>query len=264
MRTLVHHLIEQQAAERGDAPALSFKNTTLTYAELWTSLEAVARGLLTLGVRRSDRVGVYLDKRVETVSAIFGTSCAGGVFVPINPVLRARQVGHILNDCDVRILITTVDRLATLDAELAAAPSVTHVVLVDGSAPTERVATAGSFQLRTWEEAFGSSSIDADATRIEPRSAGIDVDMAAILYTSGSTGQPEGGRALPPQPHRGRGEREHVPAQRRVGRDPRGAADQFRCRLQPVDDRLQRRRPRRARELPAPCRRHPGAAPSTA
>ncbi len=191
MRTLVHHLIEQQAAERGDAPALSFKNTTLTYAELWTSLEAVARGLLTLGVRRSDRVGVYLDKRVETVSAIFGTSCAGGVFVPINPVLRARQVGHILNDCDVRILITTVDRLATLDAELAAAPSVTHVVLVDGSAPTERVATAGSFQLRTWEEAFGSSSIDADA-RIEPRSAGIDVDMAAILYTSGSTGNPKG------------------------------------------------------------------------
>ncbi len=183
MRTLIHHLIEQQARSRGDTPALTFKKTSLTYGELWRDLHDVAGGLLTLGLRRDDRVGVYLDKRLETVTSIFGTSLAGGVFVPINPLLRPRQVAYILGDCDVRVVITSTDRLATLADELRGTPSVEHVVLVDGAPDASMDRTP--YKVTTWAELTGASTD-------MPENRGIDLDMAAILYTSGSTGNPKG------------------------------------------------------------------------
>ena len=82
---------------------------------------AFAAGLRQLGLERGDRVGVYLDKRIETVVALFGTSAAGGVFVPINPLLRAHQVGYILADCGVRVLVTSPERLELLRDELGEA-----------------------------------------------------------------------------------------------------------------------------------------------
>ena len=84
-----------------------------------------------LGLARDDRVGIYLDKRIETVAAIFGTSAAKGVFVPINHILKAPQVGYILRDCDVRVLVTSQDRLDLLREELDSCNSLEHVVLVD-------------------------------------------------------------------------------------------------------------------------------------
>ena len=78
-----------RAARRAsDAPALTFKDRDVSYAELWRDITAVAGGLRGLGLARGERVAVYLDKRIETVAAIFGTSAAGGVFVPVNPLLR--------------------------------------------------------------------------------------------------------------------------------------------------------------------------------
>jgi len=185
MRTLIHHLIEQRALSQVDALALTYKETSLTYSELWRGLRDVAGGLHALGLRRDDRVAVYLDKRLETVTSIFGTSLAGGVFVPINPLLRPRQVAYILGDCDVRVVITSTDRLATLADELRGTPSVEHVVLVDGPPDSSTSIGRTPYTVTTWVELTGAST-DVPVNR------GIDLDMAAILYTSGSTGNPKG------------------------------------------------------------------------
>jgi acyl-CoA ligase (AMP-forming) (exosortase A-associated) len=179
MRTQLHHLVSEAAATRGDAPAVTVKDTTRTYAQLWAETVAVGAGLRRLGLGSEDRVAVYLDKRVETVTAVFGTSAAGGVFVPVNPLLRARQVAFILADCDVKVLVTTPERLAVLRADLAECKALEHVVVI-GEAPS----VDAHYRVSTW--------VDLVEGPEQPPVTGIDLSMAAILYTSGSTGKPKG------------------------------------------------------------------------
>ena len=73
MRTQVHHLVADMAGLRPRAPALTFKETTVTYAEVWDGVLAFAGGLKQIGLRRGERVAVYLDKRIETVVSVFGS-----------------------------------------------------------------------------------------------------------------------------------------------------------------------------------------------
>jgi acyl-CoA ligase (AMP-forming) (exosortase A-associated) len=72
-----------------------------------------------------------MEKRFETVVALFGAAAAGCVFVPLNPILKPRQVAYILQDCNVRVLVTTGARLAGLVDVLPDCPDLRTVVVVD-------------------------------------------------------------------------------------------------------------------------------------
>ena len=175
--TLLYELPARAAERWPENPALSHAGSTLNYAQLQAQVSRWAHGLAQLGLARGERVAIYLDKRPEAVIASFGTPAAGAVFVPLNPLLKAEQVGHILRDCGVRVLLTTPERLGPLAGELARCPDLRHVVLThgEGTAPVP---------VHAWAEL-----LDA------PAGAGhrvIDTDLAAILYTSGSTGRPKG------------------------------------------------------------------------
>lgn len=179
--TLLNELVAVAAERAPDAPALTHGAATMSYAALAGAVDGFAAGLMQLGLARGERVAIYLEKRFETVIASFGAPAAGGVFVPLNPLLKPEQVGFILRDCDVRVLVTSPERLAQLGDVLTQCPSLRHVVLTQlgekdtGSAPVP---------LHDW-----AALLEA------PRRAGhrvIDTDMTAILYTSGSTGRPKG------------------------------------------------------------------------
>jgi acyl-CoA ligase (AMP-forming) (exosortase A-associated) len=186
MRTNLHHLLKQTADRCSRSPALTFRDVTVSYAELWQVTSAAAQGLQALGLSRDDRVGIYLDKRIETVAAIFGTSAAGAVFVPINHILKAPQVSFIVADSDVRVLVTSQDRLALLRDELKACSALEHVVLVD---PYDGLPNDGDeYHVHSWSDLVAERSDSASA----PKLPSVDLDMAAILYTSGSTGKPKG------------------------------------------------------------------------
>jgi acyl-CoA ligase (AMP-forming) (exosortase A-associated) len=181
MRTQLHQVLGQMAERRPDAPALTIKDTTVSYAELWDEARAFAAGLHRVGLGRGERVAIYLEKRIETVASVFGASAAGGAFVPVNPLLRPQQVGYILDDCSVQVLVTSADRLERLGDELEQCPSVRQVIVVD-----EGGSSAGKheYTIRAWGEFLDAG----DA----PDPNQIDLDMAAIFYTSGSTGKPKG------------------------------------------------------------------------
>ena len=178
---LLHHLILASTERAPDAPALTFGAETLDYAALGTEINRFAAGLRALDLARSERVGIYLDKRFETVTAFFGASAAGGVFVPVNPILKAEQVGYILQDCNVRVLVTSPERFTALRETLAGCHDLRHVVLTGDPAELPELPGAS---VHRWRELLAAPA--AAGHRI------IDVDMAAILYTSGSTGRPKG------------------------------------------------------------------------
>ena len=110
--TLLFELITHAAQRTPHASAVTAGRESLSYEALATDVAGFASGLLALGLQRGERVGIYLEKRFETVVSSFGAPAAGGVFVPLNPLLKPEQVGYILRDCNVRVLVTSPERLS--------------------------------------------------------------------------------------------------------------------------------------------------------
>ncbi len=181
----LYQLIESQAQRTPAAPALQLKETSYDYQQLWQQVSSVASALRHLELKPNQRVAVYLPKTPQAVFSYFGISAAGGVFVPINPLLKAAQVEHILDDCDVSILITSSDRLLSLTSVLAKNKSVHHIVCTGGDIAQPVRSQLRHQTLLDWDECLsaGTSSKRPDRT---------GEDLAAILYTSGSTGKPKG------------------------------------------------------------------------
>ncbi|BDT66489.1 long-chain-fatty-acid--CoA ligase [Comamonadaceae bacterium OS-1] len=177
--TLLHELIACAAQRAPQNRALTYGAVSMAYSELDTAVAQCAAGLMALGLGRGERVAIYLEKRFETVITSFGAPAAGAVFVPLNPLLKPEQVAFILQDCNVRVLVTSPERLALLAGVLGQCPDLRQVVLTD-VAP-QAIPTL-------------PQSLWGDLLAAPPRVGHrvIDTDMAAILYTSGSTGKPKG------------------------------------------------------------------------
>ena len=180
--TLLSELIAAAAARAPNAAALTFGAQSLSYADLSASIDRFAAGVVGLGLKRGERVAIYLEKRFEAVVASFGVAAAGAVFVPLNPLLKPEQVAFIMKDCDVRVLVTSPERLAVLAEVLGHCDALRDVVIT--GADHVRSPLPAPLRVSTW---------DALLTAVPgPRHRVIDTDMAAILYTSGSTGKPKG------------------------------------------------------------------------
>lgn len=179
--TLLPELIARATERDAAAPALTYGKTTLNYGELQESVSRFASGLMNLGLARGERVAIYLEKRFETVIASFGAPAAGGVFVPLNPLLKPEQVGYIMRDCNVRVLVTSPERLTLLQETLPACHDLRHVVVLDAA---EAPPMLGGLNVLNW-----GTLLNAPHT---PGHRVIDTDIVGILYTSGSTGKPKG------------------------------------------------------------------------
>jgi acyl-CoA ligase (AMP-forming) (exosortase A-associated) len=182
MADLVHKLIFKSAGRLSDTEALAYQGKRTGYAALAEAVDSTGKAMLALGLDRHERVAVYLEKRPETVIALFAAAAAGGVFVPVNPLLKPEQVAYILRDCNVRILVTSVDRIKLLGAILPQCHDLHSVIVINS---VEALPIIPGLNVITWTDALSASG------NVKAHHC-IDSDMAAILYTSGSTGKPKG------------------------------------------------------------------------
>src|SRR5436190_21081183 len=170
--TTIPAQFDRTLAADSDKEAVFGGGASLTFRQLHAEAVAAAQGLAQLRVRPGDRVGICMQKTLDQVVAILGVLWANAIFVPIHPVLHAEQIGHVVDDCDMKLLITDSTRITELrDAALGR--------LVVGHGPDEEKISS----LKELLQKCQSASI---FFRAKPE------DTAAIIYSSGSTGRPKG------------------------------------------------------------------------
>ncbi|MCZ2859712.1 long-chain-fatty-acid--CoA ligase [Blastococcus sp. VKM Ac-2987] len=167
MTNLAQNLLDS-AAGGADRPALRMDDAGLTYGEFRAAALRVAASLQERGVQPGDRVGLVLPNVLAFPVVFYGALLAGAAVVPMNPLLKAREVQYFLEDSGARLVVT----LETTAAPVREAADVVgaEAVVVGPASPAELMA---------------DQPLDGAVER-------SDDDLAVILYTSGTTGQPKG------------------------------------------------------------------------
>ncbi len=179
MQFLAHHFLRASAERFPDKPGVICDNRIHTFASLDGHSDSVAAELAGDGVKRGDRVAVFMENSAEFVVSVFGILKSGAVFVAINPTTKARKLAHILNDCGVRSLIAQ-PKVAGVVTE--AAPQVPSLKQVIWTASAPETARDGP----SFPELLGARR------KVPTPPTLIDQDLCMIIYTSGTTGTPKG------------------------------------------------------------------------
>lgn len=175
---LLHQALDQAAARRPEHPAVRFSGTQLTYAELAARSNSLAHALAAQGVQRGDRVGIYMNKSLEAITAVYGIMKAGAAYVPLDPFAPLARLEYVIADCDIRVLVTAAMKLDDVRQMLEDGASLDCVIGVEDETLAARAIG--------WEQIFEAPSTAPPVTET------TEQDLSYILYTSGSTGDPKG------------------------------------------------------------------------
>lgn len=182
--TLVQDFLSRSASRLPDKVALVCDGRRWTYAELDRATDRLARGLRARGIRRGDRVVLCLPNSADTVLGIFATLKAGGVFVVLSPATKREKLAYVVRDCTASALwvaTAAVDR--NLVPEPVATPSLRFTVLCGDGAEQAAARLTG---------ALAREALEAGSAEEAPGTPRVDLDLACLVYTSGSTGEPKG------------------------------------------------------------------------
>ena len=185
---LVHEYLTLSSRKYPDKEALICGEERWTYLELERVSSSLAQNLREMGFEPHDRGVIFLDNSSEAVISLYSILKAGGTFVILNGMLKAKKLAFVLRDCGAKILIAHVDKadvvLNALD-QLADCPKIIWVG--DPAQIQHHKLTSRS---GCWKEIV---QVSAPRSICSADKAGtIDLDLAALIYTSGSTGEPKG------------------------------------------------------------------------
>lgn len=181
---LLQNFLEDSACRTPDKVALVCRGERLTYDEINSKANQVAALLRSQGIRRGDRVAVFLDNSMESVISLFGILKADAVFLMLSSQLKAPKLAYILDNSGARAFVSDTVKLRGVSEVIHAARALEAVILAGDKSKIER---GMHRNVIAWSEM--ESAPDSQAA---VRNANIDVDLASIIYTSGSTGNPKG------------------------------------------------------------------------
>lgn len=167
-----------------DKVALVTETQRLTYRVLEQQANRLTYALMDLGVRRGDRVAIYLENSAEAVLSIFAVLKAGAVFVIVNPSTKADKLIYILNNCRAKGIICPQRRLNEVVSRTSRLPHAEFIVVTGRPDGQTR---SGSHSIVSFQQCI----VETGPSR-RPRKQTIDIDLAALIYTSGSTGDAKG------------------------------------------------------------------------
>ncbi len=173
--TNMRELIELYQDERADQPCVLWRDEEITYRQLNERINRVANGLKAMGIKKGDVVSVYLPNCPDYFYVWFGILKLGAVFGPINALFKGDEVRHVLSDSGAVAVATSQTLIDTINAAKPSCPALQHVICLEGAA--------------------GGASAYADLLKQPAELAPVEIardDLAAIVYTSGTTGKPKG------------------------------------------------------------------------
>ena len=177
-RFLLTHAVTAGAERSPDKEAVRYSGNSLSYAELESRTNSLARTLIENGVSRGDRVGIFMNKGLESAVAIYGIMKAGAAYVPLDPFAPVARVAYVIQDCGIRHLLTKEAKADQVGEILGLQSSLECLI---GLPCTDQPA----MRCLSWD--------DACAAPGQPLANNLtEQDLAYILYTSGSTGTPKG------------------------------------------------------------------------
>lgn len=182
---LLHEFLEESARKYPDKVALVQKEERWTYRAIDERANQVAHWLRDLGIQRGDRVAIFLDNSVEAVISLFGILKADAVFLMLSSLLKPTKLSYILNNCQVKMMISEDRKLQAASEVFPLITSLQSVISVGMEAP---IFSEVPFQVLSWSE---MDTLPSGARNKLP-TRNIDLDLATIIYTSGSTGNPKG------------------------------------------------------------------------
>jgi long-chain acyl-CoA synthetase len=163
--------------------AIVIKTKEYSYSSLKVSAESVAHHLVFSGIKKGDRVAVYMNNSWQSIVAIYGITLAGAAFLVINPQTKADKLHYILKDSGAKILFSESLLNNELSGALANSTDIQEAII---SGDTDKITGYPSIKIVDFEETISSGSPQSLLPNVIPN------DLAALIYTSGSTGFPKG------------------------------------------------------------------------
>src|SRR5258707_9292173 len=170
MHRLLRRLVTDAAHRHSAAPAVVMDGVTLDYGTLEERSNRFARSLVAHGVRRGDRVALWLPKSPRAIVALYGIMKAGAAYVPVDPGAPPARLAWIARNCEVAGLVTVAERAAQVDEAFAGGAPMRALWMADAAGEAPRAAGLPGI---AWAE------VEAEAAGAPPV-AGVDGDLAYI------------------------------------------------------------------------------------
>ena len=176
---LLPQAIDRAADRAANHEGVRCRDQSLSYEELVQRSNTLAHMLVDQGVKRGDRVGIYMNKCVECATAIYGIMKAGAAYVPLDPTAPRARLLFVIRDCGIRHLITHENKQEDVKTLVKDIPELDCVLGVGHIEAFEQ-------RVASWQ------SINETRSNSTPDVGILEDDLCYILYTSGSTGHPKG------------------------------------------------------------------------
>ena len=185
MSPLIHKTTLAGINSRPDSEALRYLDKSLSYKELEQRSANIAAVVRSFGVTKEQCIALYIGKQIETILAIYGILRAGALYVPLDTKNPASRIQYIIDQCAIPTIITTPDHVEQLTSALKNGIHNPNIIVLSES---NWSAPSNDFKYTLLNPLIGNGLERAELIddKIEPD------DLAAILYTSGSTGVPKG------------------------------------------------------------------------